>query len=124
MLFQGYKIFIVMKNPKTYTEIKDANYIMEMMKEDVFGHRVTSWSPKDTLRLKNKLREPLTDKEKEMHVAVVEPLMNKKSYVPKEKDAFLDSFVDLTTRVSPKDFDPSEDPDAEELDSILGVDLT
>ena len=112
-----------MKNPKTYNEVKDANYIMRMM-EDVFGHRVTSWSPEDTLRLKNKLREPLTDKEKEYHVAVVEPLMNKKSIIPKKKDAFLDSFVDLTTRVSSDDFEPSEDPDAEELDSILGVDLT
>lgn len=116
-------IFIYMKNPKTYNEIKDANYIIKMM-EDVFGHRITSWSPKDTLRLKNKLREPLTDKEKEVHVAIVEPLMNKKSYVPKKKDAFLDSFVDLSTRVSPNDFKPTKDPDGEELDSILGVDLT
>lgn len=116
-------IFIYMKKKTTYREVKEADYIMKMM-EDVFGHRIVSWSPKDTLRLKNKLYTPLSDKEREHHVAVVEPLMNKKSFVPKDKDAFLDSFVDLTTRVSPKEFEPSKDPDAEELDSILGVDLT
>ena len=123
MLFQEYEIFIVMKNPKTYNEVKDANYIIKMM-EDVFGHRVTSYSPKDTLMLKNKIYEPITDKEKEAHVAIVEPLMNKKSYVPKEKDAELDSFVDLSTRVNPRDYAPTKDEDEKELNSILGVDLT
>lgn len=112
-----------MKNPKTYSEVKDADYVLNMM-EDVFGHRITSWSPKDTLRLKNKLYQPLTDKEKESYVKIVEPLMNRKSLVPKEKDAELDSFVDLSTRVSPDEYEPTKDKDEKELDSILGVDLT
>jgi len=112
-----------MKNPKTYNEVKDANFILKMM-EDVFGHRVTSYSPKDTLRLKNKLYQPLTDKEKEDYVKIVEPLMKRKSLVPQEKDAELDSFVDLSTRVKPIDYTPTKDKDEKELDSILGVDLT
>jgi len=112
-----------MKNPNTYNEVQDANYVMKMM-EDVFGHRITSWSPEDTLRLKNKVMQPIDDKEKEVYVAIVEPLMNRKSYVPKKKDAFLDSFVDLTTRVSPEDFEHSDDDDLKRVEKNLGVDLT
>lgn len=96
---------------------------MQMM-EDVFGHRVTSWSPADTRRLKGKLYQPIDDEEKESFVAVVEPLMNKKSIIPKKKDRYLDAFLDLDTRVSQKDFEPTEDPDAEKLNKMLGADLT
>ena len=102
-----------------YKEIQDAKYIMDMMKEDVFGHRVTQYSPKDTIRLKNKLSQPITDKDKDEFVAVVEPLMMKKSYISPDKDAFLDSFVDLDTRVSQRDFIQSDD-DMDELDYLLG----
>lgn len=116
-------IFIGMKKKSTYKEIQEADYIMKMM-EDVFGHRIISWSPKDTTRLKGKLLQPTTDDEKETFVAVVEPLMQKKSFVPKKKDRFLDAFLDLDTRVSQQDFMPDEDPDAEELDNMLGTDLT
>lgn len=112
-----------MKKKQTYKEIQEADYIMKMM-EDVFGHRITSWSPKDTMKLKNKLYQPIKDKEKEHFVAIVEPLMNKKSLVPKEKDAFLDSFVDLTTRVSPEDFKHSSEDDLKRVEKNLGVDLT
>jgi hypothetical protein len=108
-----------MKNNKTYKELQDAKYIMDMMKEDVFGHRVTSYSPKDTLRLKNKLMQPTTDAEKEMFVATVEPLMKRKTYISPDKDAFLDSFVDLDTRVSQRDFIQPED-DMDELDYLFG----
>jgi DNA polymerase II large subunit len=112
-----------MKNPKKYNEVLDANYIIRMM-EDVFGHRITSWSPKDTLRLKNKLEQPISDDEKEVYVSIVEPLMNKKSYIPKKKDAFLDSFVDLTTRVNPEDFEHSDEDELKRVEKNLGVDLT
>lgn len=112
-----------MKNKLTYREIKEADYIIKMM-EDVFGHRVTSWNPADTARLKGKLQQPISDKEKESFVAIVEPLMNKKSIIPKKKDAFLDSFVDLDTRVTQKDFEPTSDPEAEKMDKLLGIDLT
>lgn len=112
-----------MKPKLTYKELKEADYVMKMM-EDVFGHRVTSWSPADTARLKGKLYQPVDDKEKESFVAVVEPLMNKKSIIPKKKDAFLDSFVDLDTRVPQQDFEPTSDPDAENMEKLLGVDLT
>jgi len=111
------------KSKKTYKEVQDANYIMKMM-EDVFGHRVTSWSPKDTMKLHNKLNQPTTDSEKEKYVAVVEPLMNRKSLIPKKKDRYLDAFLDLDTRVSQKDFTPEKDPDAEELNNLLGTDLS
>jgi len=109
------------RGKKMYKEIQDAKYIMDMMKEDVFGHRVTQYSPKDTFRLKNKLSQPTTDAEKEMFVATVEPLMKRKSYISPDKDAFLDSFVDLDTRVSQKDFIQPEDDD--ELDYLFnGID--
>lgn len=98
------------KRKKMYKEIEDANYIMNMM-EDVFGHRVTSYSPRDTARLKNKLLQPTTDSEKEEYVATVEPLMLKKSVIPKNKDKFLDSFLDLDTRVYSSDFDQTVDLD-------------
>lgn len=112
-----------MKKTPTYKEIKDADYIMKMM-EDVFGHRVTSWSPADTAKLKNKIIQPVSDDEKEIYVTVVEPLMNRKSLIPKKKDRYLDAFLDLDTRVSQKDFVPQTDPDAEDLDNMLGADLT
>ena len=99
------------KRNEMYKEIQDADYIMEMMREDVFGHRVTSYSPKDTIKLKNKITQPIDDKDKESFVATVEPLMNKKSFVPKAKDRHLDSFLDLDTRVSQKDYDPTIDLD-------------
>jgi len=98
------------KRKKMYKEVEDANYIMSMM-EDVFGHRVTSYSPKDTNMLKNKIRQKMSDKEREEFVDKVEPLMNKKAFVPKGRDKFLDSFVDLDTRVSQKDFDQTIDLD-------------
>jgi hypothetical protein len=106
----------------TYNEVKDADYILKMM-EDVFGHRVTTWSPKDTARLHNKLNQPISDKEREEYVKTVEPLMNRKSLIPKKKDRYLDSFLDLDTRVSQADFEPETDPDADELNNMLGVDL-
>ena len=106
------------RGKKMYKEIQDAKYIMDMMKEDVFGHRVTQYSPKDTLRLKNKLMQPTTDYEKEMFVATVEPLMKKKTYISPDKDAFLDSLIDLDTRVSQKDFNSPED-EQDELDYLF-----
>lgn len=107
------------KRKKMYKEIEEATYIMGMMKEDVFGHRVTQYSPKDTFRLKNKLSQPTTDAEKEMFVAMVEPLMKRKSYISPDKDAFLDSFVDLDTRVPQHDFIQSDNED-DELDYLFG----
>jgi len=107
------------KRKKMYKEIEESNYIMDMMKEDVFGHRVTQYSPKDTIRLKNKLSQPTTDADKEMFVAVVEPLMKRKSYISPYKDAFLDSFIDLDTRVSQRDFIQPDD-DMDELDYLFG----
>lgn len=98
------------KRKKMYKEVEDANYIMSMM-EDVFGHRVTTWTPRDTKRLKNKIGQPISDKEKEEYVDTVEPLMNKKSIIPKNKDKNLDSFVDLDTRISQKDYEPTIDLD-------------
>lgn len=92
---------------------------MDMMKEDVFGHRVTSYSPKDTIRLKNKLSQPVSDDDRDAFVAVVEPLMKRKSYVSPNKDAFLDSFVDLDTRVSQRDF-INPDDEEDELDYLFG----
>lgn len=112
-----------MKDPKTYSEIKEANEILRMM-EDVFGHRVTTWNPADTAKLKSKITQPVSDEEKEIFVAVVEPLMNRKSLIPKNKDRYLDAFLDLDTRVSQQDFVSQEDPDAEQLDKMLGADLT
>lgn len=112
-----------MKNKRTYKEIQEADYVMKMM-EDVFGHRVTSWSPRDTARLKGKIKIPITNKDKEAYVAVVEPLMRMKTFVAPKKDRFLDAFLDLDTRVPQKDFEPDEDPDAEKLDKMLGADLT
>jgi len=116
-------IFMFMKKKLTYKEIEEADYVMKMM-EDVFGHTITSWSPQDTARLKAKLYQPISDKEKEDYVAVVEPLMNQRSLIPKNKDRYLDAFLDLDTRVSQKDFEPDEDPDADKLDKMLGADLT
>jgi hypothetical protein len=109
------------RGKKMYKEIQDAKYIMDMMREDVFGHRVTQYSPKDTLRLKNKLGQPTTDAEKEMFVATVEPLMKRKSYISPDKDAFLDSFIDLDTRVGQSDFVSQMDPEEEELEYMLGI---
>lgn len=112
-----------MKKKSTYKEIQEADYIMKMM-EDVFGHRVTTWSPADTAKLKNKIAQPVTDDEKEIYVTMVEPLMNRKSLIPKKKDRYLDAFLDLDTRVSQQDFLSQSDPDAEDLDNMLGADLT
>ena len=100
-----------MKNKKIYgKEIEETKEILKMM-EDVFGHRVTSYSPKDTSKLKHKLSQPTNDKEKEDYVDTVEPLMLKKSIIPKNKDKFLDSFLDIDTRVKSSDFDSTVDLD-------------
>lgn len=112
-----------MKKKSIHKVIEETNSIMRMM-EDVFGHRITSWSPEDTRRLKGKLYQPLSDEEKEEFVAIVEPLMKKKTFISPDKDRYLDAFLDLDTRVSQQDFEPKEDPDAEKLDKMLGTDLT
>ena len=93
-----------------YTKIKNGKY-QKNVQEDVFGHRVTTWTPMDTKRLKNKIGQPVTDKEKQEYVDTVEPLMNKKSIIPKKKDKTLDSFLDLDTRISQKDYEPTIDLD-------------
>jgi hypothetical protein len=114
-----------MKKKNTYKEIQDADYIMEMMKEDVFGHRVTSWSPKDTVKLHNKLTQPISDEEKEDFVKTVEPLMKRKSLVPSKKDQFLDSFLDLDTRISQADYvDDAGGESAKDIIKKLKTDLT
>lgn len=113
-----------MKKTVNYKEIQEANYIMKMMKEDVFGHRVTSWSPADTARLHRKLNQPISDKEKEQFVAVIEPRMLRKSYMPTQRDQYLDSFLDIDTRISQSDYETAEDPEEESLEKLLGVDLT
>jgi hypothetical protein len=107
------------RGKRMYKEINDANYLIDMVKEDVFGHRVTSYSPKDTMRLKNKVKQPTTDAEKNAFVAMVEPIMKRKTYISPDKDAFLDSFVDIDTRVGQSDFIPSDESD-DELDYLFG----
>lgn len=92
-------------------QIDDIKNTIKRMTEDVFGHRVTTWTPRDTAKLKKKLHTPISDKERDQHVADVEPRMDKKSVAPKEKDKFLDSFIDLDTRVSQKDYEPTIDLD-------------
>lgn len=92
-------------------QIEDIKNTIIRMTEDVFGHRVTTWTPRDTAKLKRKLRQPMNDKERQDHVDVVEPRMDKKSVAPKEKDEFLDSFIDLDTRISQKDYEPTIDLD-------------
>jgi hypothetical protein len=92
-------------------QIENIKYTIRNITEDVFGHRVTTWTPKDTAILKRKLRQPVSDTEKQEFVDTVEPLMNKKSFIPKEKDKFLDSFIDLDTRISQKDYEPTIDLD-------------
>jgi hypothetical protein len=92
-------------------QIEEIKSTLNKMTEDVFGHRVTTWTPKDTAKLKKKLSEPITDKEREDHVRAVEPRMDKKSVAPKQKDKKLDSFIDLDTRISQKDYEPTIDLD-------------
>jgi hypothetical protein len=102
-----------MKDKKIYDSdklFKETNEIIGMM-EDVFGHRVTQYSPKDTNKLKNKVSQPMSDREKEEFVATVEPLMIKKSVVPKGKDKNLNSFIDIDTRTKKSDFDQTIDLD-------------
>lgn len=108
-----------MKKKLPYKEINDANYLLDLMHEDVFGHRVTMVTAKDTNKLKNKLYQPITDKEKEEFVAIVEPIMNRKSYISKQRDPNLDSFIDIDTRISQSDFEEPEYQD-DDLDYLLG----
>ena len=108
-----------MKKKLPYKEINDANYLLDLMHEDVFGHRVTMVTAKDTNKLKNKLYQPTTDAEKEEFVAIVEPIMNRKSYISKQRDPNLDSFIDLDTRISQSDFEEPEYQD-DDLDYLLG----
>ena len=108
-----------MKKKLPYKEINDANYLLDLMHEDVFGHRVIMVPAKDTNKLKNKLYQPITDKEKEEFVAIVEPIMNRKSYISKQRDPNLDSFIDLDTRISQSDFEEPEYQD-DDLDYLLG----
>ena len=100
-----------MKRSELKQQIEEIKSTLNKMTEDVFGHRVTTWTPKDTAKLKKKLSEPITDKEREDHVRAVEPRMDKKSVAPKQKDKKLDSFIDLDTRISQKDYEPTIDLD-------------
>jgi hypothetical protein len=50
---------------------------------------------------------------------MVEPIMKRKTYISPDKDAFLDSFVDIDTRVGQSDFIPSDESD-DELDYLFG----
>lgn len=98
------------KRKKMYKEIEEAKEIMKMM-EDVFGHRVTTWTPKDTAMLKNKISQPTNDQEKEEFVSMVEPLMKKKSTTAKGLDKELRKFIDLDTRIGSQDYQQTIDLD-------------
>jgi len=92
-------------------QIEEIKQTIIRMTEDVFGHRVTTWTPKDTAKLKKKISQPTSDKQRQDYVDAVEPRMDKKSVAPKEKDKFLDSFIDIDTRISQKDYEPTVDLD-------------
>ena len=92
-------------------QIEEIKQTIIRMTEDVFGHRVTTWTPKDTAKLKKKLSQPTTDSQRQDYVDAVEPRMDKKSVAPKDKDKFLDSFIDIDTRISQKDYEPTIDLD-------------
>jgi hypothetical protein len=111
-----------MNKAALYQEVKDADYIMKTMWEDLFGHRVTQWSPQDTARLHNKLILPVTDKDKEAYIKMIEPIMQQKSIIPTKRTKYLDSFLDLYTRVDPDDLTPDKDDDADQLNALLGID--
>lgn len=102
---------------KQITDIlKETNSILKMMRETLFGHRVITYSKKDTDKLRNKIKEPWTDKSREDHMNTVEPLMNKKQFVMPGKDASLDRYLDLDTIVSRDDYLPSPDDEQEDTD--------
>lgn len=111
-----------MNKASKYIEVLEADYLIKKMWEDLFGHRAMQWSPKDTAKLHKNLITPLTDKEKEAYLRVIEPIMQKKSMLPSQRSKYLDSFLDLYTRVDPSDLSPEQDDDEENLDSLLGLD--
>jgi hypothetical protein len=93
-----------------YNRIKNGKY-PKSVKEDVFGHRVTTWTPRDTAMLKNKISQPTNDKEKEDFVTMVEPLMKKKSTTAKGLDKELRKFIELDNRISSQDYEQTVDLD-------------
>lgn len=96
---------------KYIKEIEEAFAILKMMRENMttnmFGNRITTYTPKDTAKLRKKLNEPTTDKEREEHMKKVEPLMNRRQAVQQGVEPTLDRALDLDTRVSPEDYEPS-----------------
>lgn len=97
--------------------IRETNDIIEMMNETLFGHRVTTYSQKDTNRLHNKIKEPWTDKEREDHMNTVEPLMTTRQFVMPGKDTSLEKYLDIDTRISRADYlSDVEDDDEDDTD--------
>lgn len=111
-----------MNEASKYIEVREADYLIKKMWEDLFGHRMVQWSPKDTAKLHKNLLTPTTDKDKEDYLNVITPLMQKKSVLKTPRSKYLDAFLDLYTRVNPTDLEPTQDTDSDELDSLLGLD--
>lgn len=102
--------------------IRDTNYILRMM-EDVFGHRVTTWTPRDTKILKRKIRVPITDKGREEYTNRVLPLMQRKTLTTTETDPLLKQFLDLYTRINKKDTEDVDDREEIDIEKIMDTDI-
>lgn len=108
------------------TIVQETNDIIKMMRETLFGHRIMTYSKKDTDMLHNKIREPWTDKEREEHMNTVEPLMNRKQFVMPGRDSSLDRYLDIDTRVPRTDYlSSTEDEEDTDIESqFKNVDIS
>ncbi|WWT39384.1 hypothetical protein [Microcystis phage Mel-JY01] len=106
---------------EAHSTIQDTIYILKMM-EDVFGHRVTTWTPRDTRILKTKIRVPITDKGREDYVKKVLPLMQRKTLTTVETDPMLKQFLDLYSRIKNKELEDVDDREEIDIDKIMDTD--
>lgn len=102
-------------NPKLYREVKEADYVISLMRESLFGHRQVTWTAKDTKNLHGKLKTPVGDDELQQHVDTVEPLQNNKQFVMPGKDKSLDRFLDIDAYVDRADWDTPEEADKNDV---------
>ena len=98
-------------------EIKDADYVISLLREALYRHSQITYTTKDSDRLHSKVREPLTDKEREERYEKMKTQMDRRNLKTTGVDPTLDRYLDMDTHVDRASY--MTDPDDEQENSDI-----
>lgn len=116
-----------MTDPRTYSEVKDAMYILKMMEDSILRHHASNITKDDTKKLHNTLSLPIDAQEREKRYADMQAATDAhmSTLLPTPRDKKLDKALDLDARVSRDSYVQADYKDDDDIDSELdGLDIS